>query len=79
MGLAFQIRDDILDVIGDASLLGKATGVDGNKNTFVRIHGIERCEQMVQEETEKAIDALRNFSDSTFLVDLALSLVSRDH
>ncbi len=79
LGLAFQIRDDILDVVGDAALLGKATGVDGNKNTFVRIHGIERCEQMVQEETEKAIDALRNFSDSTFLVDLALSLVARDH
>ena len=79
LGLAFQIRDDILDVIGDAALLGKATGVDGNKNTFVRIHGISQCEEMVASETEKAISALNIFSDPTFLADLARSLVARDH
>ena len=79
LGLAFQIRDDILDVIGDPTLLGKATGVDGVKNTFVKIYGIEKCEKMVHNETEKAISALRIFSDASFLKDLALSLVSRNH
>ncbi len=79
LGLAFQIRDDILDVIGDASLLGKATGVDGNKNTFVRIHGISRCEEMVSAETERAISALQIFPEPTFLTELARSLVARDH
>ena len=37
LGLAFQIRDDILDVIGDAKELGKAVGMDSDKNTFVRL------------------------------------------
>lgn len=41
LGLAFQIEDDILDVVGDAAKLGKATGMDQNKNTFVRLHGVE--------------------------------------
>ena len=40
LGLAFQIRDDMLDVLGDAAKLGKATDVDENKNTFVRLYGI---------------------------------------
>lgn len=79
LGLAFQIRDDILDVVGDPTLLGKATGADGNKNTFVRIHGIETCEKMVKTETEKAIAALQCFPEPTFLTELALSLVERDH
>ena len=47
LGLAFQIRDDILDVIGNAADLGKATGVDGNKNTFVHLYGIDKCNDLV--------------------------------
>ena len=39
LGLAFQIRDDMLDVIGNAQELGKAVGVDGQKNTFVQLYG----------------------------------------
>ena len=46
LGLAFQIRDDMLDVIGDAKELGKAVGVDENKNTFVQLYGIDVCNQM---------------------------------
>ena len=40
LGLAFQIEDDILDVVGDAAKLGKATGMDANKNTFVALYGV---------------------------------------
>lgn len=78
LGLAFQIRDDMLDVIGDAEKLGKATGMDGQKNTFVRLYGLEKCEELVKEHTEAAIDALDVFEDSEFMRELALSLVGRE-
>ena len=78
LGLAFQIRDDMLDVIGDADKLGKATGMDGAKNTFVRLYGLEKCGELVREHTEAAIDALDVFEDSEFMRELALSLVGRE-
>lgn len=78
LGLAFQIRDDILDVIGDAQKLGKATGTDENKNTFVRLYGIEACKKLVSQESEKAICALDGFENTGFLVDLARELAQRD-
>ena len=79
IGLAFQIRDDILDVIGDAKKLGKATGVDEKKNTFVRIYGIPRCEEMVCEETENAIHSLAIFDSADFLISLAQAMAKRDY
>lgn len=78
VGLAFQIEDDILDVVGDAQKLGKAVGVDGKKNTFVRLYGVEKCRQMIASETEKAVCALSVFDAPQFLTELAQSLVSRD-
>ena len=78
LGLAFQIRDDMLDVIGDAEKLGKATGMDGQKNTFVRLYGLEKCEELVREHTDAAIDALDVFEDSEFMRELALNLVGRE-
>ena len=50
LGLAFQIRDDMLDVIGDAQTLGKAVGVDECKNTFVRLYGMEACTALRQRQ-----------------------------
>lgn len=78
IGLAFQIEDDILDVVGDAKKLGKAVGVDGKKNTFVRLYGIEKCREMIKNETEKAIAALSVFDQPTFLTELAQTLASRE-
>lgn len=78
LGLAFQIQDDILDVIGDAGKLGKATGVDKNKNTFVRLYGVETCMEMVAQETEKAVHALDSFDNADFLIGLARELVHRE-
>ena len=77
LGLAFQIRDDVLDVIGDAKVLGKATGVDGNKNTFVQLYGLDRCQTLVTEHTAKATDALCVFDDSSFLAELSRRLTGR--
>ena len=77
LGMAFQIRDDMLDVIGSQEELGKGVGTDTQKNTFVRLFGLEKCEQMVQDYTQLAIDALDAFHDHEFLKELALQLTSR--
>ena len=77
LGLAFQIRDDMLDVIGNAEELGKATGMDEGKNTFVRLYGLERCEELVREHTRIAIEALSAFEAHDFMEELAKSLTYR--
>ena len=79
LGLAFQIRDDMLDVIGDAAKLGKATGMDEGKNTFVRLYGLEKCEELVQEHTRLALEALNAFENTGFMTELAKSLTSREN
>ena len=77
LGLAFQIRDDMLDVIGNAQELGKAVGVDEGKNTFVRLYGLEKCEELVQKYTNIAIDALSAFENTQFMTELSKSLTCR--
>lgn len=77
IGLAFQIRDDMLDVIGNSEELGKAVGVDAAKNTFVKLYGLPKCEEMVQKYTAYSINGLKAFDDSDFMQDLAEELVSR--
>lgn len=77
LGLAFQIRDDMLDVIGTAEEMGKGVGTDATKNTFVRLYGLDKCEELVQKYTALAIDALCVFEDTDYLKDLALSLTGR--
>ena len=78
IGLAFQIEDDILDVIGDAKKLGKATGMDETKNTFVRLYGIDRCREMIAEQTATALEAAKALN-APFLAELAKTLQNRDY
>lgn len=78
VGLAFQIRDDMLDVMGDAAKLGKTTGMDTNKNTFASLYGIERCKDLIAAENQKALDALSAFDDTGFLEELTELLASRE-
>ena len=77
LGLAFQIRDDMLDVLGDAKTLGKAVHVDEKKGTFVRLYGLERCAEMIAAEGEKAGAALDAFEDTAFLKELVRRLATR--
>lgn len=77
LGMAFQIRDDMLDVIGTQEEMGKGVGTDAVKNTFVRLYGLERCEELVQTYTKYAIDALSVFEDTDFIITLAKSLTDR--
>lgn len=77
LGLAFQIRDDMLDVIGTAEEMGKGVGTDACKNTFVRLYGLERCEELVQKYTDLAISALDSFEDTAYLITLAKGLTGR--
>lgn len=82
LGLAFQIRDDILDVTGDETVLGKPIGSDAQegKTTFVTLLGLEGAEKRQKEYTRRAVDALDIFGErSAFLKELALRLVSRDN
>lgn len=77
LGLAFQIRDDMLDVIGNPQELGKAVGVDGVKNTFVQLYGIDKCDEMVRYHSEKAIQNLQIYSDFDIMVQLTKQLTNR--
>lgn len=77
LGLAFQIRDDMLDVIGNAQELGKAVGVDEGKNTFVRLYGLEKCQELVKKYTQKAVDMLSVFDNPEYMAALAQSLTAR--
>ena len=77
LGLAFQIRDDMLDVIGDAQELGKAVGVDTVKNTFVQLYGLEKCDELVRNHTARALEALRTFENTEFMFALSNELTGR--
>lgn len=77
LGLAFQIRDDMLDVIGTQEEMGKGVGTDSNKNTYVKLYGLEKCEQLVQQYTDEAIASLNVFQNTEYMIELARKLTSR--
>lgn len=81
LGMAFQICDDILDVVGDKEKLGKPIGSDSenNKSTYVSLLGIDGAQQRAQKYTDQAINSLEGFSgDTEGLKELAMSLLNRD-
>ncbi len=82
LGIAFQIRDDILDVISDTDTLGKPQGSDSeqNKPTYVSILGIEESERRCDDFYKQALKCLDGFKDaSTKLRMLAEHIVCRQH
>ena len=81
IGLAFQIRDDILDVTGTDGNMGKTLGKDreSGKTTFVDIFGVGGAQRKVVELTERAKSAISCFYDGGFLISFADYLCGRDN
>ena len=80
LGLAFQIRDDILDVTGNTDELGKPVGSDekNHKNTYVALEGLEKAKEDVKRYSESAIDRLKSLpARNEFLYELIEELIDR--
>ena len=82
LGLAFQIRDDILDVTGSEEKLGKPIGSDekNEKSTYVSLYGLEKAEEKVKQLSKLAEDELLQLpGDTTFLQQIFSYLTERDY
>ncbi|SCY98733.1 polyprenyl synthetase family protein [Alkaliphilus peptidifermentans] len=82
LGLAFQIRDDILDIIGNQEMLGKDIGSDqqNEKSTYPSIYGLEYSKNKVMELTQEVDDILSKYGEKAlFLRELSLFLMEREY
>lgn len=80
IGTAFQIRDDLLDIMGDEEKLGKPIGsdADNDKTTYVTLVGADRAQQDVKTLTDKAVEILDSFGENDFMKTLSEYLVNRE-
>ena len=81
IGLAFQIKDDILSVEGDEKITGKPVGNDEKRKkcTYVSKYGLEKAKQILEEITFEAIDLVKSFGKKAeFLSELALYMKNRN-
>ena len=80
IGLAFQIKDDILSEIGDSKELGKPVGNDRERGkcTYTTKYGLEKAQEMLQTITEEAVEIISTFDNGDFLKELALYIANRN-
>ena len=81
IGRAFQIQDDVLDVISDSKTLGKPVLSDEKnlKKTYVDLLGIDGAKEQVRNLSDKALKIIKELGNNEFLVTLIERLVNRDH
>ena len=81
IGLAFQIKDDILDVTSTLEKLGKMAGSDAQngKSTYVTLLGVEECQKLVDKLTDEAMSALDKFENNDALKEYAKYLADREN
>ncbi|MCB1667252.1 MAG: polyprenyl synthetase family protein [Pseudomonadales bacterium] len=82
IGLAFQVQDDILDVISSTEVLGKTQGADQslNKPTFVSLLGLDQAKLKLEQLYQQSLTALESFDQrANHLRDIAHYIVHRDH
>lgn len=80
IGLAFQIKDDILSEEGDSKILGKPVGNDKEmgKCTYVSKYGLEGAKEILDKITNEAVELLKDFDNSDFLKELAIYIKNRN-
>lgn len=81
IGLAFQIQDDILDIIGEQAIMGKPQGSDvaHEKSTFPALIGLQKAQKMTQQLYQQAIDSIKQIPyNSKPLQDLASFIINRN-
>ncbi|MEM9102356.1 MAG: polyprenyl synthetase family protein [Pseudomonadota bacterium] len=82
IGLAFQIRDDILDIEGDSADIGKPVGsdVDKDKSTFPAVFGMEKAKNLARDWVEQGLTAVAKLPYNTQLLEeFAYYLIDRNH
>lgn len=78
LGLAFQVKDDLLDVEGSFETLGKATGADQQKSTFISILGVEESKQYLKRLIEEAELSIENIGDGELLCWISNFVMNRE-
>ena len=79
LGLAFQMTDDLLDVTGDAAVMGKNTHADENKMTWIALRGIDGTRADAEEQIRLAGEALDKLAwDTSFFADIANDMLQRN-
>lgn len=79
LGLAFQIIDDILDIVADEKELGKPihSDMENDKTTFITLFGMEHAQKMAEEYTKKAYAIAHHYPNGGFLEELIVTLLER--